>query len=164
MWWKLTCILYEFLQRYVKWTYHGEVDMPPVVDDGAPVTDEMIDIINDVIGEQDTNEEGVNEGISDGGGNSAENQFDDLFQEVEAELYPGCTWLSSLNFLVKMMHMKVMNKWTNSSFDELLKFMKFTFPKENKIPASFYESKKKMRKLGLGYQSIHACKYDHCLF
>ena len=50
----------------------------------------MINIINDVIGEQDTNEEGVNEGISDGGGNSVENQFDDLLQEVEAELYPGC--------------------------------------------------------------------------
>ncbi|XP_062089379.1 uncharacterized protein LOC133795923 [Humulus lupulus] len=29
----------------------------------------MIEIINDVIGEQDTNEEGVNEGLSDGGGN-----------------------------------------------------------------------------------------------
>ena len=43
--------IYGFLQRYVKWTYHGEVDMPSVVDDGAPVTDEMIDIINDVIGE-----------------------------------------------------------------------------------------------------------------
>ena len=52
---------YEFLQRYVNWTYHGEVDMPPLVDDRALVTDEMIDIINDVIGEQDTNEEGVNE-------------------------------------------------------------------------------------------------------
>ena len=61
-----------------------------------------------------------------------------------------------------MMHMKVVNKWTNFSFDELLKFMKFTFLKENKIPASFYESKKIMRKLGLDYQSIHACKYDYC--
>ena len=80
-----------FLQRYVKWTYHSEVDMPPLVDDRALVTDEMIDIINDVIGEQDTNEECINEGISDGGGNSAENQFDDLFQEVGVELYPGCT-------------------------------------------------------------------------
>ena len=70
---------YGFLQRYVKWTYHGEVDMPPVVDDKALVTDKMIDIINDVIGEQDSDEEGINEGISDDGGNSAENQFDDLF-------------------------------------------------------------------------------------
>ncbi|XP_062100353.1 uncharacterized protein LOC133806246 [Humulus lupulus] len=44
--------------------------MPPVVNDGALVSDEMIDIINDVIGEQETNVECVNEGILDDDGNS----------------------------------------------------------------------------------------------
>ena len=37
-------------------------------------------------------------------------QYDELFSEVEAELYPGCTSYSSLNFLVKLMHLKVMHK------------------------------------------------------
>ncbi|KAA0033016.1 hypothetical protein E5676_scaffold121G00330 [Cucumis melo var. makuwa] len=28
------------------------------------------------------------------------------------------------------------------------------------IPSSFYEAKRKLHDLGLGYKTIHACKYD----
>ncbi|KAA0055550.1 hypothetical protein E6C27_scaffold222G00230 [Cucumis melo var. makuwa] len=28
------------------------------------------------------------------------------------------------------------------------------------IPSSFYEAKRKLRDLGLGYKTIHVCKYD----
>ena len=155
---------YGFQAAYKKWVYHGEVDTPsPIVANVAPRTDEMTDVINDIIGEANTNEEDEDEG-TDEGGSGVDKEFGELFEEVETELYPGCTWLSSLNFLAKMLHMKVLNKWTNSSFDELLEFLKFAFPKENKIPASYYEAKKKMRKIGLGYQSIHVCKNDCCLF
>ena len=28
------------------------------------------------------------------------------------------------------------------------------------IPSSFYEAKRKLRDQGLGYETIHACKYD----
>ena len=44
-------------------------------------------------------------------------QFDELSTELEVKLWPGCTNFSLLNFLVKLMHIKVMNKWMNSSFD-----------------------------------------------
>ncbi|XP_062076592.1 uncharacterized protein LOC133781568 [Humulus lupulus] len=90
--------------------------------------------------------------------------YDVLFDEIEAELYPGCDWISSLNFLAKLMHLKVRGKWPNNSFDELLKLLKFAFPKDNKIPPTHYEAKKKLSKLGMGYQSIHVCKYDCSLF
>ncbi|KAJ9538028.1 hypothetical protein OSB04_030761 [Centaurea solstitialis] len=146
---------FGFHEHYQKWIYHGEADTPMIEDDVVPTTDELIDVINDVRGENIINEENVDEGISDGDLSGADQEFAELFQEVETELYPGCTWLSSLNFLAKMLQMKVMNKWTNSSFDQLLEFLKFAFPKENTIPASHYEAKKKMRKIGLGYQSIH---------
>ncbi|XP_060966845.1 uncharacterized protein LOC115703952 [Cannabis sativa] len=89
---------------------------------------------------------------------------DELFEEIEAELYPGCDWISSLNFLAKLLHLKVMGKIPNNIFDELLKLLKFAFPKENKIPSNYYDAKKKLKKLGLGYESIHVCKHNCCLF
>ena len=70
---------------------------------------------------------------------------------------------SSLNFLVKLMHLKVLNKWTNNSFDELLKLLKLTFPKIDLVE-SHYEAKNLMTKMGLGYSSIHVCKNDCALF
>ncbi|KAJ9543051.1 hypothetical protein OSB04_022758 [Centaurea solstitialis] len=155
---------YGWQASYTTWVYHGEVDPLHVIEDEGPTTDEMIGAINDVIGENINNEEHVDEGIPDGGANGIDQEYAELFQEVETELYPSCTWLSSLNFLAKMLHMKVMNKWTDSSFDQLLEFLKFALPKDNKVPASYYDAKKKMRKIGLGYQPIHVCKNDCCLF
>lgn len=62
--------------------------------------------------------------------------------------------LSSLNFLVKLIHVKVMNKWTNKSFNELIKLLKLTFLKIDLID-SRYEVKKLMRKMGLEYKFSH---------
>ena len=90
-------------------------------------------------------------------------QYDDLFTALNLELYPGVSSFSSLNFLVKLMHLKVMNKWTNKSFDELLKLLKLAFPKMDLVDA-YYEAKKLMMKMGLGYSSIHVCKNDCALF
>ena len=72
--------------------------------------------------------------------------YDELFEEIEAELYPGCDWISSLNFLAKLLHLKVRGKMPNNIFDELLKLLKLAFPKENKIPGSCYEAKKRLKK------------------
>ena len=51
----------------------------------------------------------------------------------------------------------------DSSFDQHVELIRFAFPKYN-ISASYYEADKKFRKKELGYQSIHACKYDCALF
>ena len=70
---------------------------------------------------------------------------------------------SSLNFLVKLMHLKVVSKWTNKSFDELLKLLKLVF--QNMSLVDFhYKAKRLMTKMGLGYQSIHVCKNDCLIF
>lgn len=84
--------------------------------------------------------------------------------ESRNQLYPGCTKFSSLMFLVKLMHIKVLNGWTNKSFDMLLELLKEAFPIGTSIPSSFYEAKRKLCDLGLGYESIHACKYDCIIY
>ncbi|KAD5961264.1 hypothetical protein E3N88_12737 [Mikania micrantha] len=156
-----------FLLSYKTWNYHGEKyhnadDIEALF---APKTratttnDEMFNIIDDVMAEMNTNEESVDEDVA-----NLDPEFDALFKELNTELYPGCSWMSSLNFLAKLMHIKVINKWTDSSFDQLLDFLRASFPKENRIPSSHYEAKKKLRKIGLGYQFIHVCINDCALF
>ncbi|XP_062114422.1 uncharacterized protein LOC133825508 [Humulus lupulus] len=146
-----------FHRGYEKWIYHGkaEADVANVVDANDDDVDEMIPMVEDFL--LPTTEEVEN--------NPAAGQFyDDLFDEIEAELYPGCNWISSLNFLEKLLHLKVRGKIPNKIFDELLKLLKLAFPKGNKIPSTYYEAKLRLQKLGLGYESIHVCEHDCCLF
>ena len=115
----------------------------------------MFDVLDDII----SNDAEVDQL----GSQSSNVQYDDLFTALNSELYPGVFSFSSLNFLVKLIHLKVMNKWTNKLFDELLKLLKLAFPKMDLID-SYYEAKRLMMKMGLGYHSIHVCKNDCSLF
>ncbi|XP_052627045.1 uncharacterized protein LOC128133587 [Lactuca sativa] len=158
-----------FLETYTTWIHHGEKHVGssdlsynstprtniPV---NTPTSNEMFDVIDDVMVEQNTNEENIDEE-----GRGIDLEFDDLFEELNTKLYPECSDMSALNFLAKLLHVKVINRWTNSSFDQLVELLRVAFPK-SKIPASHYEAKKKLRKIGLGHQSIHACKNDCALF
>ena len=89
-------------------------------------------------------------------------QYDELFTALNSELYHVVFFLS-LNFLVQLMHVKVMQKWTNKSFDELLKLLKLAFSKINLVD-THYKAKNLMTKMGLGYKSIHVCKNKCALF
>jgi len=115
----------------------------------------MVDVLGDIISDDA-------KGDPDGG-QLSNKQYDDLFAALRSELYLGVSTFSLLNFLVKLMHLKMLNKWTNKSFDELLKLLKLAFPKIDLVE-SHYEAKKLMMKMGLGYRSIHVCKNDYALF
>ena len=45
------------------------------------------------------------------------NIFQNLLNEARSELYPDCSEFTSLNYVVKLMHAKVLNSWRNKSFD-----------------------------------------------
>ena len=93
------------------------------------------------------------------------NIFKNLLNKACNELYPGYSEFSSSNFLVKLMHVKVLNGWSNKLFDMLLELLRATFPMcSTTIPSSFYEAKRKFRDLNLGYETIHVCKYDCVLY
>ncbi|KAL5555616.1 hypothetical protein UlMin_037852 [Ulmus minor] len=151
---------FGFMSDYNEWIYHGEnvyaasSSNVPHPNLGVYDRDEMFEVLEDIIS---------NDAEVDQLGNQSSNvQYDDLFTALNSELYPGVSSFSLLNFLVKLMHLKVMNKWTNKSFDELLKLLKLAFPKMDLVE-SHYEAKKLMTKMGLGYQSIHVCKNDCAL-
>ena len=124
----------------------------------------MIDVVHDFIGPPMTNAVVGEDDDVEAGPSGSTQYYDELFAKIEAKSYPGCTTFSSLNFLAKLLHLKVMYKWSNKSFDALLVLLKEALPKETKLPESHYDAKKWMKKLGLGYESIHACKNDYSLF
>ncbi|XP_071719134.1 uncharacterized protein [Rutidosis leptorrhynchoides] len=151
---------YGFEPSYTIWRHHGELPQPPEVHN---TTDPLRNFLHDIQLEEVPNfeEEGPNddETMND----TTATALEDLIGSTQTELYPGSK-LSSLEFLAKLTHIKVLNKWTNTSFDQLLELLIQSHPPNNTIPKSFCETKKWMRKIGLGYQAIHACKNDCCLF
>ena len=174
-------IRYGFSSSYNKWIHHGEniggvsraqTSMPSdrdgcavnenYVEDDNCFDDDIIAALNDMHApikkEADSNEYTSHEM----GRN--EKNIDNLFGEAHKALYPGCTKFSTLTFLVKLMHIKVLNRWSNKSFDMLLELLLDAFPNGTSIPKSHYDVKKMLRDFGLGYDSIHACKYDCALF
>ena len=164
---------YGIVRSYTKWTYHGESLIPTeAVADDVPQANEMADVLEDLMDEGMEEEHNIlNEGNSgaEEGNPGTENSgstddFEDLLKEVQSELYPGCTKFSSLDFLAKLMHLKVKHKWTNISFDDLLELLRSSHPEGNKVPSSHYVAKKTLKKIGLGYDSIHVCKNDCALF
>lgn len=51
--------------------------------------------------------------------NSGAERFFNLVKEAKHPLYPGCENFSNLSFIVKLMHIKCINVWSDKSFDML---------------------------------------------
>ncbi|KAJ0597604.1 hypothetical protein HanHA89_Chr04g0156521 [Helianthus annuus] len=152
---------YGICRTYTEWTHHGESLIPPHIDvDEVAPTNDMAGVIEDVMAERMEEDTNLDEEPSTG----VRDDFEELLKEVQSELYPGCTKFSSLDFISKLMHVKTKNKWTNSSFDELLEILQSSHPEGNKVPPTHYAAKKILKKIGLGYESIHVCKNDCALF
>ncbi|XP_062080309.1 uncharacterized protein LOC133785063 [Humulus lupulus] len=168
-----------FYTKYVMWEFHGEdiievnedqeevesnseEDIPYDSDDDED-NDDMRPTLEDLASQYHRKGDFVNLGDSNEH-NDERNTLPDLFAEAEKELYFGCTTFSVLTFIVNLMHIKVMCGWSNKSFDLLLDLLSKAFPKDNKIPRSYYDAKKMLRDLGLGYETIHVCEYDCALF
>ena len=155
---------------YQKWVFHGEeIDFSSNIPTQSSVNDnenshveeveddEMIEMLHDIGGTMP---------INIGCGESNENyksgvhinvdQYDDLFDQAKKELYSRCKTFSVFTFLVKSMHVKVLSRWSNKSFD-MLQILKKAFLEGANIPASYYDAKKMLRDLGLGYETIHVC-------
>nr|XP_043639273.1 uncharacterized protein LOC122610343 [Erigeron canadensis] len=82
---------------------------------------------------------------------------------MEKPLYPECDEFAVLGFLLELMNVKISCKMTNVAMDMILDLFSRAF-KEANFPKNHYQAKKYLCTLGLGYQSIHACKYDCALF
>ncbi|GJS72661.1 zinc finger, PHD-type containing protein [Tanacetum coccineum] len=94
------------------------------------------------------------------------NKFEELYASANEELYPGCDYVTRLDFMAKFTYFKVKGQLTDSMFNEMLEFFQHVFPttKGYKLPPSYYAIKKTFKMIGLGYESIHAYVNDCFLF
>lgn len=87
-----------------------------------------------------------------------------MYDALNNPLYKGCESFSALTFIVKLMNIKVMYKWSDNSFKMLLKLLHEVLPEGNNCPKSYYDTRKLLCDLGLGYEQIDVCQYDCALF
>ncbi|CAA7027471.1 unnamed protein product [Microthlaspi erraticum] len=99
----------------------------------------------------------------DSANNSEEKRaFDELLSDANEELYEGSAF-SKLSFMLKLYHIKVISRVSDKGMSMIIDLLKEAF-KHAKLPDSFYDLKKTISKLGLDYESIHACPNDCMLY
>lgn len=131
-----------FCRGYKVWIHHGEryEQAPTRVQHISQTTCQMRDALNDVVRENigiehhTDNEENSNEPTE--GLSSTNTGLNELFTLADTPLFPGCDWMSSLDFVAKISHMKAMNHWTDNSFDQLLELLRFAFSNDLALSAN----------------------------
>ncbi|XP_029128474.1 uncharacterized protein LOC114916287 [Cajanus cajan] len=169
-----------FLKGYTNWIFHGE-NIGPYISESTYQDgrfDHDIDtLIHDAFAmhatnegqniDTDTEDENVEPLVNENNVQQFEvssSKFYKLLKEVEQDLYPGCKKFTKLSFLVHLYHLKCLNGWSDKSFSMLLELLNDALPEENTLPKSFYDTKKIISGLGLGYEKIHACPNDCILY
>nr|GEV28584.1 hypothetical protein [Tanacetum cinerariifolium] len=94
------------------------------------------------------------------------NKFEELYANANEELYPDYDYVTRLDFMAKFTYFKVKSKLIDSILNEMLEFFQnvFLISKGYKLPPSYYAIKKTFKTIRLGYELIHACEHNCCLF
>lgn len=71
-----------------------------------------------------------------------------LLKDAEQELYPNCETFTKISCIIRLLHLKVMNGWSNKSMTMLLILLKEMLPKGETLPNTYYEAKKVITRLG----------------
>ncbi|XP_059624146.1 uncharacterized protein LOC132267108 [Cornus florida] len=143
---------------YMTWYFHGEYpsESPQHGNDGNDVEmPETYEMYRDVFFEDD------NDGVSDLNYETREAEFQKALENAETPLYPECTKYTIMFAIVALYKHKAAHNLSDTCFDGLLKFFGDMLPDNNKLPESFYETKKILKTFDLGYEKIDACK-NHC--
>ncbi|XP_060182958.1 uncharacterized protein LOC132612901 [Lycium barbarum] len=164
-----------FPKNYVTWFMHGEMNVlhnsrnREVTQDVPPTENPVELLINEAFG--GLRHEGVDVGPSQVVGEEemlhdipASNNKDlfELLGDGRQELYEGSKY-SKLEFLLKLYHIKCLSGLSDKGMTMILDLLKDAF-KFAKIPNSFYEAKKTIKKLCLDYIKIDVCPNDCMLY
>ncbi|XP_024013159.1 uncharacterized protein LOC112087474 [Eutrema salsugineum] len=93
-----------------------------------------------------------------------EDEFLAKLGDAETPLYPSCASHSKLSAIVSLFRLKTQNGWSDKSFNELLETLPSMLPEDNVLHTSLYDVKKFIKSFHMGYEKIHACVNDCCLF
>ncbi|XP_030482309.2 uncharacterized protein LOC115699180 [Cannabis sativa] len=160
---------YGFVSNYKRWIFHGEeidytTTSPPEDFNVMFDDDNLEDNVGQPMFPNNIFEDELLGGACEGERSESEAiNFANLFAKARS-LSSDCNKMLALDFLAKLMHLKVSNKWSENSFNMLLQLLKGVFPEGTNFPTSYHDSKQMLRDFGFGYELIHACKYDCALF
>src|SRR3989337_1717365 len=96
-------------------------------------------------------------------GKGKPNLFSKLMDEAKKDLHEGCSDFTRPSFIIKRLHNKSYNRITNRAFNQFVELISAAFPHAD-IPKSYTEAKNILSEVGLGYETIHVCKFDCALF
>ena len=68
-------------------------------------------------------------------------QFVKLVRNAREPLYPNCTKFFKLEFLIKLLHIKIVNQWSQKSFDQNLTLIKAALSDGQRLSKSYSEVK-----------------------
>lgn len=93
-----------------------------------------------------------------------EDEFLAKIADAETPLYPSCANHNKLSAIVSLFRLKTENGWSDKSFNNLLETLPEMLPEDNVLHTSLYNAKKFLKSFDMGYEKIHACVNDCCLF
>jgi hypothetical protein len=91
------------------------------------------------------------------------NQISLHIEEAKREVHKGCSTTTRLSFIIRMLYIKSYNRVTNRAFDQIMSVLCAALPDVN-FPKLYANSKRVLSEVGLGYETIHVCKFDYVLF
>nr|GEY66257.1 hypothetical protein [Tanacetum cinerariifolium] len=154
---------YGFDPSYKTWIHHGEPDLPPpplVIDNTRQSQmSDMTTCLNDLSyiplnNKQNEPTQGDIGETSNDPTQAKRNEFEELYASANGELYPGCDYVTRLEFMAKFTYFKAKGKLTDSIFNEILQFFQNVFPttKGYKLLPSYNAIKKTFKTTGLGWK------------
>ena len=158
---------------YTRWIFHGEDFSDPKshsTHDGSYQSDDDADFEEEA--EDNYVEDNYVDDASDlvhdmhkfgDQGPINRNLYAKLVEEAKKELHEGCDTFTRLAFIIRLLHVKSYNRITNRAFDLLLETLCTALPNVD-FPKSFAHAKSVLSDVGLGYETIHVCKFDCALF
>ena len=164
---------YGFLKNYKIWINHGESYVPL---HGNQQNEHLMDLdagdntfgmINDALRNPHIDLRNENDEqtayVPQTGIDEETKKYFKLLEDAQTELYPGCLKFSSLSFVVRLLHIKVLNKGTDKHTDMILQLLNEAFP-QARLPSSYYQAKKLIEDLGFTYETWDACPNSCMLF
>ena len=148
---------HEIVRNYIHWVMHGEYEFnESTYDDEFEDSphDDMHGLLHDAFQMQETSnvlEENeislIETGLEEP--NDEVTKFYSFLKDVKKELYPDCTKFKKLAFVIRLIHIKCLNGWSNKLFTMLLELLKEVLHEGDNFPRNFYEAKKYFVILGL---------------
>ncbi|KAM6594430.1 hypothetical protein CsatA_002133 [Cannabis sativa] len=93
-----------------------------------------------------------------------DDNFIKKLEDAQIALYPQCTKYTKLSAIIALYKVKTTNGWSDKSFDEILNLFHDMLPCDNVLLKSTYSVRKYLQTFDLGYEKIHACVNNCCLF